>query len=151
MSQFPCFVFRAPGAIVRARYTYDTMLVATQDHLDQRLASGWFLSLGEAIEAAGSRAARISRVKPKPPRKPSKPIDGINRRLAKPEPVAAAPEPAPAPEPEQTAAVPDDGAPVTREELEAKATELGIPFNGRTSNKKLTSLIETALAQAAGG
>ena len=148
MSQFPCFVFRAPGAIVRARYTYDTMLVATQDHLDQRLASGWFLSLGEAIEAAGSRAARVSKVKPKPPRRPSKPLDGINRRLAKPEPVAAAPEPAPAPEP---VAVPDDNSPVTREELEAKATELGIPFNGRTSNKKLTSLIETALAQTAGG
>lgn len=148
MSQFPCFVFRAPGAIVRARYTYDTMLVATQDHLDQRLASGWFLSLGEAIDAAGSRAARISRVKPKPPRRPSKPLDGVNRRLAKTEPVAAAPEPAPAPEPE---AVPEDNAPVTREELEAKATELGIPFNGRTSNKKLTSLIETALAQTAGG
>jgi len=150
MSQFPCFVFRAPGAIVRARYTYDTMLVATQDHLDQRLASGWFLSLGEAIEAAGSRAARISRVKPKPPRRPSKPLDGINRRLAKHEPVAAAPEPAPAPEPEPVA-VPEDNEPVTREELEAKATELGIPFNGRTSNKKLTSLIETALAQTAGG
>ena len=148
MSQFPCFVFRAPGAIVRARYTYDTMIVTTQAQLDQRLASGWFLSLGEAIEAAGSRAARISRVKPKPPRRPSKPLDGVNRRLAKPEPVAAAPEPAPAPEPE---AVPEDNAPVTREELEAKATELGIPFNGRTSNKKLTSLIETALAQTAGG
>ena len=148
MSQFPCFVFRAPGAIVRARYTYDTMLVATQDHLDQRLASGWFLSLGEAIDAAGSRAARVSRVKPKPPRRPSKPLDGINRRLAKSEPVATAPEPAPAPEP---VAVPEDNEPVTREELEAKATELGIPFNGRTSNKKLTSLIETALAQTAGG
>lgn len=148
MSQFPCFVFRAPGAIVRARYTYDTMLVATQDHLDQRLASGWFLSLGEAIEAAGSRAARVSKVKPKPPRRPSKPLDGVNRRLAKIEPVAAAPEPAPVPEP---VAVPEDNAPVTREELEAKATELGIPFNGRTSNKKLTSLIETALAQTPGG
>lgn len=150
MSQFPCFVFRAPGAIVRARYTYDTMIVATQAQLDQRLASGWFLSLGEAIEAAGSRAARISRVKPKPPRRPSKPLDGINRRLAKSEPVAAEPEPAPAPEPKPTA-MPDDNSPVTREELEAKATELGIPFNGRTSNKKLTSLIETALAQTSGG
>ena len=148
MSQFPCFVFRAPGAIVRARYTYDTMIVATQAQLDQRLASGWFLSLGEAIEAAGSRAARVSKVKPKPPRRPSKPLDGVNRRPAKTEPVAAAPEPAPASELE---AVPEDNAPVTREELEAKATELGIPFNGRTSNKKLTSLIETALAQTAGG
>ena len=150
MSQFPCFVFRAPGAIVRARYTYDTMLVATQDHLDQRLASGWFLSLGKAIEAAGSRAARVSKVKPKPPRRPSKPLDGVNRRLAKPESVAAAPEPASASEPEPVAVL-EDNEPVTREELETKATELGIPFNGRTSNKKLTSLIETAMTQTAGG
>ena len=148
MSQFPCFVFRAPGAIVRARYTYDTMLVATQDHLDQRLASGWFLSLGEAIEAAGSRAARVSKVKPKPPRRPSKPLDGVNRRMAKIEPMAAAPEPAPAPEPEE---VPEDNAPVTREELEAKATELAVPFNKRTSDKKLAGLIETALAQQTQG
>lgn len=40
----------------------------------------------------------------------------------------------------------DDEAPPTREELEAKATELGIEFDGRTSNKKLGEKIAAALA-----
>ena len=38
-----------------------------------------------------------------------------------------------------------DDAPPTRKEMEAKANELGIKFDGRTSDKKLSSLIETAL------
>lgn len=41
--------------------------------------------------------------------------------------------------------VADDNAPPTREELEAKATELGIKFDGRTSDSKLGSLIAKAL------
>lgn len=44
---------------------------------------------------------------------------------------------------------PQDDAPPTRDELQAKATDLGIPFNGRTTNKKLSGLIATALAQGA--
>ena len=43
-----------------------------------------------------------------------------------------------------------DDAPPTREELEAKAAELGIVMNKRTSNKKLLSLIEAELASVAG-
>lgn len=39
----------------------------------------------------------------------------------------------------------NDNAPPTREELEAKATELGLKFDGRTSDKKLGELISTAL------
>lgn len=38
-----------------------------------------------------------------------------------------------------------DDAPPTREELEAKATELGIKFDGRIGDKKLTVLIAQAL------
>lgn len=38
----------------------------------------------------------------------------------------------------------DDSAP-TREELELKAIELEIPFDGRTSDKKLAKLIADAL------
>ncbi|HTH09180.1 MAG TPA: hypothetical protein VMA55_06400, partial [Acidovorax sp.] len=37
--------------------------------------------------------------------------------------------------------VPTDDAPVTRAELEAKAKELGIKFDGRTTDKKLGELI----------
>ena len=82
--------------------------------------------------------------KPVKVRKPSKPIDGINHRLLREQ--AEAQAKAKAAEPVE-AAVLDENAPPTREELEAKATELGIPFNGRTSDKKLSGLIATALQQ----
>lgn len=39
----------------------------------------------------------------------------------------------------------DDTAPPTRHELEEKATELGIKFDGRFSDKKISQLIEEAL------
>lgn len=41
--------------------------------------------------------------------------------------------------------IPDDDAPPTREELETKARELGIKFDGRTSDKKLAALIKEKL------
>lgn len=40
---------------------------------------------------------------------------------------------------------PISDAPPTREELEIKAKDLGIKFDGRTTDKKLASLIEEAL------
>lgn len=46
----------------------------------------------------------------------------------------------PAPEPE-----PSDDAPVTRAELEAKAKELGLKFDGRTTDKKLGEQIAAKL------
>jgi len=82
--------------------------------------------------------------KPVKVRKPSKPIDGINHRLLREQ--AEAQAKAQAEKPVETS-VPDENAPPTRKELEAKATELGIPFNGRTSDKKLSGLIATALQQ----
>lgn len=82
--------------------------------------------------------------KPVKVRKPSKPIDGINHRLLREQAEAQAKIKAAAP---VEAVVPDENAPPTREELETKATELGIPFNGRTSDKKLSGLIATALQQ----
>jgi hypothetical protein len=39
-------------------------------------------------------------------------------------------------------------APPTREEMEAKARELGLKFDGRTGDAKLLRLIEAALAPA---
>lgn len=39
----------------------------------------------------------------------------------------------------------DDSAPPTRAELEQKAKELGIKFDGRTSDKKIGELIAQAL------
>jgi hypothetical protein len=51
-------------------------------------------------------------------------------------PPVAAPEPAP---------VPSDDAPVTREELEQKAEELGIKVDGRWSDKRLISEIDAKI------
>ena len=82
--------------------------------------------------------------KPVKVRKPSKPIDGINHRLLREQ--AEAQAKAQAGKPVESTVL-DENAPPTREELEAKATELGIPFNGRTSDKKLSGLIATALQQ----
>ena len=44
----------------------------------------------------------------------------------------------------------EDGAPPTRAELEAKATELGIKFDGRTKDKKLGQLIQDRLSAPTG-
>lgn len=41
----------------------------------------------------------------------------------------------------------DDNSPPTREELEAKAAELGIKVDGRYSDKKIAQLIDEALAK----
>lgn len=47
--------------------------------------------------------------------------------------------------PEDVHATVDDNAPPTRAELEAKAAELGIKFDGRTGDKKLGELITEKL------
>lgn len=86
--------------------------------------------------------------KPVKVRKPSKPIDGINHRLLREQAEAVAQAAAQAVEP--VATVPEDGAPPTRAELEAKATELGIRFDGRTKDKKLGQLIQDRLSAPTG-
>jgi hypothetical protein len=48
-------------------------------------------------------------------------------------------------------AAPQDDAPPTRDELEAKATELGIRFDGRTGDKKLGQLIHDRLSAPTAG
>jgi hypothetical protein len=85
--------------------------------------------------------------KPVKVRKPSKPIDGINHRLLA-EQAAAAEAQAQAQEVIDIEPV-DESAP-TREELEAKATELGIRFDGRTKDKKLGQLIQDRLSENTG-
>jgi hypothetical protein len=48
-------------------------------------------------------------------------------------------------QPEAPAVVPADNAPPTRAELEAKGAELGLKFDGRTTDKKLGAMIADAL------
>lgn len=82
--------------------------------------------------------------KPMKVRKPSKPIDGINHRLIA-EQAAAAAKAVEVLEVVDTTVPEDDAAP-TRAELEAKAKELGIKFDGRTGDKKLGQLIQDRLS-----
>jgi hypothetical protein len=86
--------------------------------------------------------------KPVKVRKPSKPIDGINHRLLREQAEAEAQVAAIMVESEPES-VEDETAP-TREELEAKATELGIRFDGRTKDKKLGQLIQDRLSENTG-
>ena len=86
--------------------------------------------------------------KPVKVRKPSKPIDGINHRLLREQAEAAAQAESKTVEVIDTA--PEDEAAPTREELEAKAKELGIRFDGRTGDKKLGQLIQDRLSAPTG-
>ena len=81
-------------------------------------------------------------------RKPSKPLDGINHRLLR-EQAAKVQATKPTEAAEATETTEDDSAP-TRAELEAKATELGIRFDGRTKDKKLGQLIQDRLSEQTG-
>jgi len=141
---FPAMIYRSPGQQRKpggGTYNFDS--VQTQEELDAKLAAGWFESSAEAIEAAGDNAGGFKKPKPKwaikptKKKKPAKPLDWREQ-------VKAAPAPAPEPEP-----IDEDALP-TREELEAKATELGIRFDGRTKDKKLGQLIQDRLSENTG-
>lgn len=142
----PAMLYKSPGSYKKPTGgTYTYISVETQEELDDKLANGWFSSSAEAIEAAGDKADGFKKPKPKWAMKPikkkkqSKPLDW--REQAK-----AMPTPEPIPEPEPM----DEDAGPTREELEAKATELGIRFDGRTKDKKLGQLIQDRLSENTG-
>jgi hypothetical protein len=60
---------------------------------------------------------------------------------------ANAPTPAPTPAPAPAPVVPDNNAPPTRAELETKARELGLKFDGRTSDRTLLRRITQAIGE----
>jgi hypothetical protein len=140
MLQYPRMLYKTPPA--RPGKRADMRVVKDQAECDQALAAGWHLKIEAADEASGFVYQKPV-PKPLPKRvqkpKPPKPVNKLDPKWSAEQRAKAA-----AAVPEE---VPQDDAPVTREELEAKATELGIPFNGRTSNKKLSGLIATALQQ----
>jgi hypothetical protein len=145
-TSFPAMIYKSPGQQRKpggGTYNFDS--VQTQEELDAKLEAGWFESSAEAIEAAGDKANGNVKSKPKWAIKPIK-----KKKAAKPldwrERVKAEPAPAPVPEPDPI----DGDAGPTREELEAKATELGIRFDGRTKDKKLGQLIQDRLSENTG-
>ena len=146
MSVFPLLVYKSPGIYQKPNgKSYSLISVHGQEELDEKLANGWFPSSAAAIEAAGDNAFPPSKPRPKwatkpvKKKKPARPLDWREQAKAKAEAAAVAP-----------VVQADDDAPPTRAELEAKATELGIRFDGRTRDKKLGQLIQDRLSEKTG-
>ena len=141
MIELPAILYQSPGPHKKpGGGTYRIVGINTQEELDAKLSAGWFASSAEAITAAGDKATTPKRVadwrikakaKKTKKRKPSKPL-GWKQPAIKPVPVI-------------------EDAPPTRAELETKAKELGIRFDGRTRDKKLGQLIHDRLTDPTTG
>ena len=139
MIELPAILYQSPGPHKKpGGGTYRIVGIKTQEELDAKLSAGWFASSAEAITAAGDKATTPKRVaewrlkakaKKTKKRRPSKPLGW---KLPVPVPVI-------------------EDAPPTRAELETKAKELGIRFDGRTRDKKLGQLIHDRLTDPSTG
>ena len=139
MIELPAILYKSPGPHKKpGGGTYRIVGIKTQEELDAKLLAGWFASSAEAITAAGDKATTPKRVadwrlkakaKKTKKRRPSKPLGW---KLPVPVPVI-------------------EDAPPTRAELETKAKELGIRFDGRTRDKKLGQLIHDRLTDPTTG
>lgn len=141
MIELPAILYQSPGPHKKpGGGTYRIVGINTQEELDAKLSAGWFASSAEAITTAGDKATTPKRVaewrikakaKKTKKRKPSKPL-GWKQPAIEPVPVI-------------------EDAPPTRAELETKAKELGIRFDGRTRDKKLGQLIHDRLTDPTTG
>ena len=138
MSEFPRMVYISPGMSTTRGGTFDYTVANDEEGLAHLLASGWFETIAEAL--AGEREEPEPEVEdvPEPEAEPE-PEPVVEAVEEEPAPVETV-EPEPEPEPE-----PDYSIEPTREELEIKANELGIKFDGRTTDKKLQQRIEDYL------
>ena len=120
MTQFPSTVYRCPGPHFGPfGTTYESRGVADEAELAARLAEGWHATLPAAADAFLN------------PQEPV--VEVVASPAVEPVPV----EPAPI--------IPADDEPPTRAELEQKARELGIRFDGRTTDRRLLKLITEKL------
>ena len=143
MSDFPRMVYISPGMSTTRGGTFDYTVANDEEGLAHLLASGWFETIAEAL--AGEREEPepepeedvSHETEPEPEPEPEPVVEAVEEDPA---PVEAAPEPA-----DEPADEPDYNIEPTREELEMKATELGLQFDGRTSDNKLRQRIEDYL------
>ena len=145
MSEFPRMVYISPGLSTTRGGTFDYTVANDEEGLAHLLANGWFETIAEALAGEREEPEPEPEVEdvPEPEAEPE-PEPVVEAVEEEPAPVEAAPEPAdePANEPEPE---PDYNIEPTREELEMKATELGLQFDGRTSDNKLRQRIEDYL------
>lgn len=131
---FPRFVYKSPGQVrVTPNLCYNYVVVGSKAELEDRLAAGWH----ETPESAGKEAgdeAYLFGLSPNRRRR-------MERHLAKMKRAAPKPEAPPQPAVEEK----EDDSPPTRAELEEKAREIGVRFDGRTTDALLAKRIENAL------
>lgn len=113
--QFPMMLYKAPGRNEVHGMMLDHVLVHNADELEEKLEQGWFEKTTDAHAAYVREQARAAEER---------------AALANTEAAARANSNAP------------DTAPPTRAELELKARELGIAFNGKTTDAALSKLID---------
>lgn len=139
--EFEDIVYRGYGPHQRKGGGYDSLGVKSQEEYDNALASGWYKTLPQAIEAH-DYPERVKVVNKSP--EPVKEIKKIeheetNPVIVKVEDEVVVIEEVPVVEPEPTKV---EG--MTREELEAKAESLGIRVHHMNSDATLIKKIEEA-------
>ncbi len=109
--------------------SWDCKTANDQTEFDAALQSGWFATLADASLAAGDAARVVRKIAA------WRKNHGKVKKKSKVQAIAPVIQPTPV----------DENAPATRAELEKKASELGLKFDGRTTDKRLGEKIEAAL------
>lgn len=117
---YPAMVYRCPGAHFGPNgTTYDSRGVNDDEQLRAALSDGWAESLVKAVAIYLNQGQFDESVADAVPDVDPEKSEEINES--------------------------DENAPPSREELEQKANELGIKFDGRTTDRKLLEKIEEVL------
>ena len=142
MIQFPTLMYKSPGQNRKScGATFNFIGVDSQEQFDAMTEKGWFSTFEEAKESAGDaaypKAKKFNRfdVKKSKPKKPSKPLVSYEDKVKQASKV------------EEVEEEIDEISPPNREELEAKAKEIGIKFTKRTTDKKLEALISEQIGE----
>ena len=143
MSDFPRMVYQSPGLSVTRGGTFDYTVANDQDGLNFLLADGWFETVAEALAGESQQVEpETENVSETPEPEPEPVVEAVEP--AEEEPAEEDPTPVETVE-DVPADEPDYNIEPTREELEMKAVELGLQFDGRTSDNKLRQRIEDYL------
>lgn len=116
-NQFPQMLYKAGGPEQIHGGNFSTLVVNDAEEHAAALADGWCETTPDALDAQQAEKERAARAAAE-----------AAAKLA-----------------EQTSG--DASKPPTREELEQKATELGIPFSARVSDKRMGEAIAAKLAE----
>lgn len=161
--KLPTIVYKTPGSYAYAGGTFDYKGVNTEAELEHFIKDGWFLSLAEAIDGVHDLDKPENQeleVPDEPPAIPhvADPLVAQQQDVVLPAPASSNEEPldksggTPADQPGGLEGMNQDDSTddasdtsvvdgMTRAELKAKAKELEIEFDGRSSNAEIARLI----------